>query len=819
VLETELVLARDDAYRVELADGDGLQGRGETEYFIRLMDDRPPDVRIVRPAADQQITPLEEVAIEARAEDDHGISALELVYSVPGRPTRVVPLATRGDSETVRTGSHLLAAEDLRVKPGDVVSYYARARDVGRGKRPTEARSDMYFLEVRPFGEEFVAARSQAGGGASSAQIESLIAAQKEIISATWNIERRSNAGRSASDVEAVAGAQAELKARVEQMGSRRGRGRFDMPQQISPAQPRAPRQGSDPIAGAVEAMGRAIEQLRGQRTKDALEHEMAALQRLLQAQAEIRRREVMQQQASGAASGGAGRSGEDLSALFDKELQRQQRTNYEMRSQLEERPDRADRDSALDRIRDLARRQEELSRRQRELADGTLDAEERKRQLERLTREQTELRQQVEDLAKQASDAGAQQREGSKQPSQPRAADSTTREGSRAAAGGRRDRDQAERGRHLREASEQMRDAAGDLGREDPKSAAERSARAAEQLRRLEEQLRSDSPEARRRAAGELQLEAQQIAEEQRRIASEAGRLDRAGGSASQDARRRLAGEKDQLADRTEALRRAASELAREGVAGVPGAGDPSERIGAAARELEKQQLDRRMRETAERMRQGTAGPAGGRETGARTTPPGLAGPEEQIAGALDRIVEQLGGGTAGERQLTSRLEQTRGIRDRLDRLERQIAEAEARQKEVSASGRVGRAQGPPGNPSELDRLRQEYGRELQQAREMLGRLQESAPRSGIAGTTPERHEWSQADPGTQGFKQDFSGWQSLRKDIDLALERTEATVSARLARQAAQDRLSAGGSERVPDEYRRLIARYYEALARTRK
>jgi len=29
-------------------------------------------------------------------------------------------------------------------------------------------------------------------------------------------------------------------------------------------------------------------------------------------------------------------------------------------------------------------------------------------------------------------------------------------------------------------------------------------------------------------------------------------------------------------------------------------------------------------------------------------------------------------------------------------------------------------------------------------------------------------------------------------------------------------QDRLSAGGSERVPDAYERLIARYYEALAR---
>ena len=64
----------------------------------------------------------------------------------------------------------------MRVKPGDVVTYYARARDVGRGKRSTEATSDIFFLEVKPFNGEFVAAESQAGAGGADPQIESLIA-------------------------------------------------------------------------------------------------------------------------------------------------------------------------------------------------------------------------------------------------------------------------------------------------------------------------------------------------------------------------------------------------------------------------------------------------------------------------------------------------------------------------------------------------------------------------------------------------------------------------------------------------------------------
>jgi hypothetical protein len=795
VFETELVLSQDNSYRIELADQDGLTSAGDTEYFIRLMEDRPPDVRILRPGGDQKVTALEEVTIEARAEDDHGIASLELVYMTPGGRAQVVPFARASGPATSRLGAHLLEIESLKVQPGDVISYYARARDVGRGKRASETRSDMYFLEVRPFGEEFVAAQSQSGGGGGGGDIETLIAAQKEIINATWTIERRAGTGRSARDLEAVVAAQQELKARAERLATRGGRGRREyFPMRVAQSgQPARGRSSGEGVSAAIQSMGLAIEQLEGQRTRDAINHEMAALQALLRAQAEIRRREVMQQQANGASSGGAGRQGQDLSALFDKELQRQQRTNYETRSQVEERPDQKDQDPALDRIRDLARRQEELSRRQEDLARSTASAEERKRQLERLSREQQELREQVEELAKQmggqSSGQSGRGRQGEQQGQQ------MSREKSgRGSQGENAQGDSA--GRQLREASEQMRGAAGDLSREDAKSAADRAARAAEQLRQIEQQMRGEGPDGRQRMAGELQLEAQQLAEQQRRIASEARRLEQSG-SGNEDARRRLAGEKDQLADRTDALQRAATDLAsRQNESGKKDGS--ATHVATAARELSQQKLGQRMRDTAQQMRE-----KGG--TGAA---------EEQIARSLDKVVEQLGGGSAESRALSAQLDQTQQIRNRLNELERQIAQADAKAK----AGAEGRGEEQGSATAELQRLREEYGKELQRSREALRSL-EGAPRSGVGGATPEQHEWSQADPGKQSFKQDFSGWASLRKDIDSALERTEAAVSARLAKQNAQDRLNAGGSDRAPEAYRRLISRYYESLASIRK
>ena len=91
MLEGELTIVDDGSYRVALSDGDGLNNPGETEYFIRTLEDRPPDVRIIKPASDRKATSIEEVTIDARADDDFGVAALDLVYAVRGGQEKVVP--------------------------------------------------------------------------------------------------------------------------------------------------------------------------------------------------------------------------------------------------------------------------------------------------------------------------------------------------------------------------------------------------------------------------------------------------------------------------------------------------------------------------------------------------------------------------------------------------------------------------------------------------------------------------------------------------------------------------------------------------------
>jgi hypothetical protein len=338
-----------------------------------------------------------------------------------------------------------------------------------------------------------------------------------------------------------------------------------------------------------------------------------------------------------------------------------------------------------------------------------------------------------------------------------------------------------------------------------------------------MEQRMRTGTPGGSQRANGDLRLEAQQLVDAQRRIADEAARLGKEVGG---DAQRRLASEQMSVADRVDALERTASAVGRS--AQGKGATDDAARAAAdMATALKRQRLGERMRSSAQDMRDG-------RGTGRER-----AEAEQQIARALDQAVARLGGGTSADaRSLSQQLDESRNIRDRLERLEEQIHQAEAegrsgqggssRSPQRSGSPPSGNAQSTaggrggspgPGSTASLQQLREEYGRELARAREALGRLTQAQPRDGLGGATPEEQVFSQSAPGNEAFKQDFSKWESLRKGLDLALERYESSVSRRLAKKLAEDRLSAGGSERGPDAYGRLIARYYESLARTKK
>ena len=611
VLSGSFKVIKDTSYRVALADAEGLANPGDVEYFIRTLEDRPPDVQLLKPARDREVTQLEEVDIAAQARDDFGVDRLDLVYSKGGGPETVVPLPIERRATSV-TGAHTLQLENLDLRTGDFVSYYVRARDVARGRPASEARSDIFFLHVRPFEQEFTLAGGQsATGGGNRREVDDVVTAQKEIIVATWKLDRRARVANSEvpkGDIRSVSLAEAELKARVEETSSSFRASVMRDPRRS--AQPAGGGSGPSPqlragqtlpeedaMAAAVSALGRAVTSLDRLQTAEALPHQMEALNQLLKAQGDVRKRTVGQQAGNGS---GDNRNSQDLSGMFDRELQREQQTNTETPKSTE-RPE-PDSQSTLDRVKDLARRQDELLRNQEQRAGerAQMTPEQLKAEFEKLAREQSGLGQRAEEMAQQM---GRQQQGQPDQGSQSGQSPGQTSPGGGASA----------QSQQMRAAAEEMKRAAGELGRQDPAQAAARGSRALGQLRQLEQDLNATGPDERRRALGEMQLEASQLADAQRRVSSEATKADT--GEQGRDTMRRLAGEQDRLADRTERLQDQLREQA-ESTSGQRERTDQDIQRAAAdaAQEIERQHLTERMEQAAGEMR--SAAGRGARES-----------------------------------------------------------------------------------------------------------------------------------------------------------------------------------------------------------
>ena len=141
---------------------------------------------------------------------------------------------------------------------------------------------------------------------------------------------------------------------------------------------------------------------------------------------------------------------------------------------------------------------------------------------------------------------------------------------------------------------------ARGETRQQNPQQASARGERASQQLKKLVQQMQGSRPDERRRAIGDLQMEARQLAEAERRLGNEASRA--GAGRAGEDARRRLAADQERLAERTDRLQESARQMA---ASPIQTDGKDWQAMSDASQEIAKQKLGERMRQSAQAMRE----------------------------------------------------------------------------------------------------------------------------------------------------------------------------------------------------------------------
>ena len=408
----------DGVYRLSATDLQGLQSDAPLDYYIRAIEDQPPQLTLRRPGADQDVMPLEEVVIEVDASDDYGLSEFVLNYAVVGADDSVVNFLP---AEPVRSaqGSTLLYLEDMEVEPGDFVSYYLTLADNNALDGPSEVVSDIYFLEVIPTDQEFRRSQQQGGGGGGGGgqgggESSALVSVQKDIIAATWKLRNRLRDASNA-DIEA----DAEIIAESQREATGRAKMSIDRLSERLSFSDDSYDLAVENLSLAIEQMNLAANDLDSLQVTTALKPEQLALQYVLKAEANINRTDISMNQNSGGGGGGAQQEREDLRELFEMEM-----GQLENRYETPNSASQAGGTNAeeVNKLEELARRQEALTRAQRNLArrEQELEEEQRRRELERLRRQQEQLTADVEKLARElAQNNQGQQSQESQQPQQ----------------------------------------------------------------------------------------------------------------------------------------------------------------------------------------------------------------------------------------------------------------------------------------------------------------------------------------------------------------------------------------------------------------
>jgi hypothetical protein len=186
-------------YDLQLVDTDGRANKPDQPFVFSALTNRVPEIKLTSPRGDVKPSAIEELAFAGTILDDFGVAAYGIGYSINGGEDHTVEIGQGVPSREKRNFNHLLALEEIGVRPQDLVAWYVWADDTGPDGNLRRTTTDLFFAEIRPFDQIFrenqqpadrQQQQQQAQEPGSQQQRQRLIDLQKQIITATWNLQR-----------------------------------------------------------------------------------------------------------------------------------------------------------------------------------------------------------------------------------------------------------------------------------------------------------------------------------------------------------------------------------------------------------------------------------------------------------------------------------------------------------------------------------------------------------------------------------------------------------------------------------------------------
>ncbi len=471
-------------WRLHLVDAEERANRNPPWMTVTVQANQLAKIEVVFPKRDIQVSSIQELTAEARVSDDLGVLKSGAVFSLAGQtremqfdhqPTEPLQkVDVRGD----------LFLEKEKAEPKQLVSYYFWAEDQGPRGETRRSMSDMFFAEVRHFEDIF---REQESGPSEpgqpqEGQSDKLVELQKQVINATWRLIRDASSSALKKD-------DAQVLHDSQQMALEQTKEAMEKAEDTEVRTTlteawKSMKDALSPLEQVVEKSNRAP-------LNQALAFEQSALEWLYRANS--REHNVMRQNQPSQAAGQ--RSNENQ--LMSLELkQQEQRYEEEKQASDEMTGEQQEQLQVLNRLKELARRQEALAEKMKELenrlqqAKSEQEKEELANQLKRLQDEQEQLLRDLDDLKDRME--------------KPEQSDSAT---------------MAEASKQLEQTREKVEEAAEKLRQQNLADAANAATRAQRDLEQMQEDFRQKTAKRFSEEMKQLKQQSQQVAQRQQAI------------------------------------------------------------------------------------------------------------------------------------------------------------------------------------------------------------------------------------------------------------------------------------------------------------
>ncbi|QDU41779.1 hypothetical protein Mal52_02330 [Symmachiella dynata] len=389
-------------YTLQLTDAEGRKNKRPPLISLKVLPNRRPDIQLTFPGRDQRVSPLEEMLITGTINDDFGVVAHGVAYTIGDAQPQILTLSNQ--VQETQQISQQIRFEELGAQPDQLMSYYLWADDFDPDGQIRRTESDMYFAEVRHFEEIFRQGQSPPGGGGGppggaggqGEKIGDLIKLQKDIVTATWKLRRNAAEIIAAKlfdeQLQVITQSQAQLLEKLSEVIAKLTDSESQQAAAIAQTH----------MTSAVERLNTVSAESAEPSLLTAYASERAAYQALLKLRA--REHEVTKgQQGGGGGGGGGGRSQQQLQQLelADNE------NRYQNQSTAQSQTTDAQRETnqLVNRLRELAQRQNDLNERIQELqsalqaAKDEAERRELERRLKRLREDQREILRDADEL------------------------------------------------------------------------------------------------------------------------------------------------------------------------------------------------------------------------------------------------------------------------------------------------------------------------------------------------------------------------------------------------------------------------------------